>query len=183
MTFAEAFAAAHDAGEDTFRWQGKLYTTKRKDQSETKARKQAKAQKLAETNPSLIPPESFVQPLQNPLQALTNPLAQGHQGIMNLLRPPVEAVQNAVYGQNPPDVLGALTQGHKNVVGKLASMNEDYTNKLRRMNQDYTTWNKLRNMLGMPAVQSQFYQGEPNMVDLTSPVMKAMGRTAYGKVR
>lgn len=88
------------------------------------------------------------------------------------MRPMVEGAQQMAYGDNPPDLLGMLTSGHQNIVGKLAAAN-----------QDYTTWNRLRNMLGQPALQSMFYQGQPNMVDLTSPVLRDPRRMAQGKIR
>lgn len=54
MSFAQAFAAAHDAGDDVFTWKGKQFKTTRKDGKQTNARKQAQEARSAAQRPAQV---------------------------------------------------------------------------------------------------------------------------------
>lgn len=54
MSFAQAFAAAHDAGDDVFTWKGKQFKTNRKDGKSTNARKQSLEARRASQRPAQV---------------------------------------------------------------------------------------------------------------------------------
>lgn len=141
MSFGEAFSLAHDSGEDTFRWRGRLYTTKREDKSESKARKQAKLTRQQEGAPDLTSAENF-----QPLAPVLGALSSGNQAIVDAIRPAYDAMapmREALWGDQTPG--GMLSEAHRAAVGKLQDMNADYStwDRLRQMSQDYTTSDQL----------------------------------------
>lgn len=54
LSFAQAFAAAHDSGKDEFTWKGKRFKTNRKDGTSTNARKRAVAARSAPKRPTEV---------------------------------------------------------------------------------------------------------------------------------